>query len=309
MSRLSTCWPPNGRAGPGRWTSGCPRDRDRRHVIEIVAAVERVRASHARVPEPRRLRRGDRRGAAADRGGEHQHGGHGRGHPTRPDHRKTQAGHELPRVPDHLRRLPARAGPARSATTWANDPTEGGRWWLFPLAVKGFFDNGGQRLYVKRVVSSEAEPAAGEFGEGLVSQIVRDAAAGATTLELSHLIGFTGRDPITIFRGDDRRGDRHRDDHRATTPPPAGSRSTPDCEAAVKAVPRRLRPGRPARGRRPSLRFTASSPGSWGSGRPGAGPARWSSATLPVLPDPAQGELFVTQLAEDADATTARRSR
>src|SRR6266699_2378987 len=29
--------------------------------------------------------------------------------------------------------------------------TEGGRWWQFPLAVKGFFDNGGQRLYVKRV--------------------------------------------------------------------------------------------------------------------------------------------------------------
>ena len=30
---------------------------------------------------------------------------------------------------------------------------EGGAWWLFPLEVKGFFDNGGQQLYVKRVFS------------------------------------------------------------------------------------------------------------------------------------------------------------
>src|SRR5258707_13754 len=34
---------------------------------------------------------------------------------------------------------------------WALNPTEGGNYWQFPLAVKGFFDNGGQRLYVKRV--------------------------------------------------------------------------------------------------------------------------------------------------------------
>ena len=31
---------------------------------------------------------------------------------------------------------------------------EGGAWWLFPLAVKGFFDNGGQQLYVKRVFAA-----------------------------------------------------------------------------------------------------------------------------------------------------------
>jgi len=33
---------------------------------------------------------------------------------------------------------------------WASDQ-EGGQWWNFPLAVKGFFENGGQRLYVKRI--------------------------------------------------------------------------------------------------------------------------------------------------------------
>jgi uncharacterized protein len=39
---------------------------------------------------------------------------------------------------------------------WELNDREGGFWWRFPLAVKGFFDNGGQRLYVKRVVSSLA---------------------------------------------------------------------------------------------------------------------------------------------------------
>lgn len=34
---------------------------------------------------------------------------------------------------------------------WSLDLQEGGQWWQLHLAVKGFFDNGGQRLYVKRV--------------------------------------------------------------------------------------------------------------------------------------------------------------
>ncbi|MER5465069.1 MULTISPECIES: phage tail sheath C-terminal domain-containing protein [unclassified Streptomyces] len=41
-----------------------------------------------------------------------------------------------------------RPGDADVAAADAN----GIRWWLLPLAVKGFFDNGGQRLYVKRIV-------------------------------------------------------------------------------------------------------------------------------------------------------------
>jgi phage tail sheath protein FI len=63
---------------------------------------------------------------------------------------------------------------------WANNPVDGGRWWQFPLAVKGFFDNGGQRLYVKRVISGSATAAAADFGTGLASEIVADAAAEAT---------------------------------------------------------------------------------------------------------------------------------
>ncbi|HMF56563.1 MAG TPA: hypothetical protein VK619_09480, partial [Pyrinomonadaceae bacterium] len=47
--------------------------------------------------------------------------------------------------------------------TWALNAAEGGRWWYFPLSVKGFFDNGGQRLYVKRVFSSTATASAGNL--------------------------------------------------------------------------------------------------------------------------------------------------
>ncbi|MCP3143399.1 phage tail sheath family protein [Pyxidicoccus xibeiensis] len=46
------------------------------------------------------------------------------------------------------------------------DMEAGGHFWRFPLAVKGFFDNGGQRLYVKRVVASGPPPADPSVKEG-----------------------------------------------------------------------------------------------------------------------------------------------
>ena len=52
---------------------------------------------------------------------------------------------------------------------WQFDDQEGGVWWRFPLAVKGFFDNGGQQLYVKRVVSSQASSAAAEIPSSMVA--------------------------------------------------------------------------------------------------------------------------------------------
>ncbi|HYQ66523.1 phage tail sheath C-terminal domain-containing protein [Actinophytocola sp.] len=179
---------------------------------------------------------------------------------------------------------------------WADNPTEGGRWWLFPLAVKGFFDNGGQRLYVKRVVGSAAEPASGTLGQGLVSQITRDAAAGSTALELSHLIGFAGDDDIQIFRGD------NQPVHAATiTGYDVTARRIeldPPLPAGVKAA----RGDYVQVGPRPedaTLRFSAADPGTWGHGirvrfTPMVG------ATLRALPDPDEGDLFVTRLAEPA---------
>jgi uncharacterized protein len=38
---------------------------------------------------------------------------------------------------------------------WTLDAVDGGEWWHFRFAVKGFFDNGGERLYVKRVVADD----------------------------------------------------------------------------------------------------------------------------------------------------------
>ena len=81
---------------------------------------------------------------------------------------------------------------------WANNPVDGGRWWQFPLAVKGFFDNGGQRIYIKRVISGKAKEATAQFSKGVVSEIVADAAADATVLRLRHLIGLAKGSKITI---------------------------------------------------------------------------------------------------------------
>ena len=91
---------------------------------------------------------------------------------------------------------------------------EGGAWWLFPLEVKGFFDNGGQQLYVKRVFSGGndgATAASGSPVRGLVAEVTKDAAAGATTLVLRHLFGIQQGTKVNIVRG--RHGPEHRDAH------------------------------------------------------------------------------------------------
>ncbi|MDQ1707799.1 MAG: uncharacterized protein QOJ88_1010 [Pyrinomonadaceae bacterium] len=85
------------------------------------------------------------------------------------------------------------------ANGWALNEAEGGRWWQFPLSVKGFFDNGGQRLYVKRVFSSTATTAAVELGHGLASEILRDAPAAATELRLRHTIGIENGTAIQLI--------------------------------------------------------------------------------------------------------------
>ncbi|MEU3449870.1 phage tail sheath C-terminal domain-containing protein [Streptomyces thermolilacinus] len=186
---------------------------------------------------------------------------------------------------------------------WADDHAEGGRWWLFPLAVKGFFDNGGRRLYVKRVASGGARPASGALGQGLVSQVTADAARGANRLRLGHLIGFTGiGQQVQVFRGDDRRAIHTT---TVTAYETAGRRVTLD-----QPLPAEVRASRGdyvqvgERDAVPTLRFSAVSPGSWGGGvqvrvQPVVG------AVLPVLPEPQEGGLFVTRLVADAPENAA----
>ncbi|MEU5595143.1 phage tail sheath C-terminal domain-containing protein [Streptomyces sp. NPDC020298] len=181
---------------------------------------------------------------------------------------------------------------------WAQNPAEGGRWWLFPLAVKGFFDNGGQRLYVKRVVAADAAPASGTLVRGLVSPVATDAARGATSLQLGHLIGFTGAGQhIDIYRGDDQQLI-----HTAVVSgyDMTNRRLTLDTELTAEVRTARgdyVQIGQ--RGTDKTLRLSAVSPGAWGAAvqvriQPMAG------AALPVLPDPQEGALFITRLAADA---------
>jgi len=87
--------------------------------------------------------------------------------------------------------------PASQVAQWM-DPNEGGQWWQFPLAVKSYFDNGGQQLYVKRVfaaggpgIGPGAAAASAVFGQGLAADVMLDAPATATTVKLSHLINIS----------------------------------------------------------------------------------------------------------------------
>src|SRR5262249_39035783 len=98
--------------------------------------------------------------------------------------------------------------PASIVNRWALDPAEGGRWWLFPLAVKGFFDNGGQRLFVRRVFAGGppgggggATSAQTTLGQGVTSEVTRDAAASDTVVRLQHLFGIENATPVTIVSG------------------------------------------------------------------------------------------------------------
>ncbi|HMG72714.1 MAG TPA: phage tail sheath subtilisin-like domain-containing protein [Pyrinomonadaceae bacterium] len=85
---------------------------------------------------------------------------------------------------------------------WALNASDGGRWWQFPLAVKGFFDNGGQRLYVKRAFSSGSKASSANMGFGVISELEKDTIANATKLKLRHLIGIAVNRQLRIIRGD-----------------------------------------------------------------------------------------------------------
>ncbi|MER6917277.1 phage tail sheath C-terminal domain-containing protein [Streptomyces sp. NPDC000594] len=194
----------------------------------------------------------------------------------------------LPEPPDTVR------------DAWAEDPAEGGRWWLFPLAVKGFFDNGGRRLYIKRVVSSAALPSSGELGSGLVSPVAADAARGATGVELGHLVGFGGvGQQIRILRGDD-----GQEVHSARVTAYDRAARRIEVEPPLPAEIRTVRGDYVQvgeRDREPSLGFAAISPGAWGDAvRVRLTPV--VPAALPVLPDPQEGALFVSRLVAEAVA-------
>lgn len=82
---------------------------------------------------------------------------------------------------------------------WSLDATEGGKWWQFALSVKGFFDNGGQRLYVKRAVASTATASSLDLAKGYFAELTKDAAAGDTTIRVRHVIGIANGGNVNLF--------------------------------------------------------------------------------------------------------------
>src|SRR5262245_41282872 len=99
-----------------------------------------------------------------------------------------------------------------------NNAVEGGRWWDFPLAVKSFFDHGGQRLYVKRVFAGGGLPPAQQTNantaqgstvrmwRGLVSEIERvapvTAAAPNVVVTVRHLFNIDVGTNVTLQNGE-----------------------------------------------------------------------------------------------------------
>jgi len=75
----------------------------------------------------------------------------------------------------------------------------GGHFWDFPLSVKGFFDNGGQQLYVRRVCSSTATAAGAQLKNGVIAAVTRDVTSPSDTLVLSHLIGIWNTAAVDLW--------------------------------------------------------------------------------------------------------------
>jgi phage tail sheath protein FI len=183
---------------------------------------------------------------------------------------------------------------------WDFDTAEGGRWWLFPLSVKGFFDNGGQRLYVKRVFAApDATAGTGAvasrqtLGQGLVAGLAADADAGAASkqVRLVHTIGVAVGGQLNFFTGGATAV--------AGNPYTVAAYDASGTVTLTAALQADLRAGRdlaviaarsatPVPPAKATVRFTAKSLGKWGDSvsvrmRPMVG------ATLAVLADPATG--------------------
>jgi phage tail sheath protein FI len=181
---------------------------------------------------------------------------------------------------------------------WDLDAAEGGRWWQFPLSVKGFFDNGGERLYVKRVFA-QPDPVAGTgavassamLRQGLVAAIAADASGGATQLQLQHTIGIQATSTINIFTsgttalpGNPYTVQSYDATGKVTITPALGGDVRAGRDLAVIAT----RSAPPPTTAQETLRLSAKALGKWGDAvsvrvRPMVG------ATLTLLADPVTG--------------------
>jgi len=221
--------------------------------------------------------------------------------------------------------------PPNIVNRWALDPTEGGRWWLFPLSVKGFFDNGGQRLFVKRVFPAGATAAAALQGIGLTSEVVHDAGAADTSLRIQHLFGIQNNSAVHIVAGGNPIGAAaaaplgtvfHVRGYDATTgtislDQPIGQDLKAGRDFVVifaRQAPAPPQPGPPPVPDTRTLTFTAKSVGDWGGNTQGDYPLNgirvrmrpMVGGTFRILGDPATGgNAAQTSLTADAAANAA----
>ncbi len=160
--------------------------------------------------------------------------------------------------------------PTALQNIWAIDPVEGARWWRFPLSVKGYFDNGGQRLFVKRVFASTAAAASAQLGKGLIAHVTADAASGASTLKLEHLFGISGGSAVKLYNGDT--GQQIGPDFNVTAYNAASGQATLNAQLPAAAVQKRgdfievnARSASPVPAGEATLEFDAISLGAWGN--------------------------------------------
>ena len=191
-------------------------------------------------------------------------------------------------------------------STWGdrNNP-DGGPWWLFPFAVKGFFDNGGQQLYVKRVYAADksatatgATPASAALTGGLFAGVTRTAAKGQTVITVSHLVGISAQTPITLLYQDPAAPQRQPNTVKDYTYGTTGCTIT-----LTDALDYQLIAGQDlvqikAPDNVTTLTVTAAAKGTWGRGI--AVQVVPAVTTLGLLADPAEGAPFATVVAADA---------
>jgi phage tail sheath protein FI len=77
-----------------------------------------------------------------------------------------------------------------------------GRYWQMAESVKAFFDEGGARLYVQRVVPSGAVASSAAFDGGLYAGLTQDVNPASTTLSLTHVFGIGANDQLAIVTED-----------------------------------------------------------------------------------------------------------
>lgn len=81
---------------------------------------------------------------------------------------------------------------------WSLDAAEGGMWWQFALSIRGFFDNGGQRIYIKRVTAVTATASSVELAKGVAAELTKDAAPTDTMLRVRYVLGVAAGNNVNL---------------------------------------------------------------------------------------------------------------